>query len=748
MGAEYLSYVRSIATFAPTFYGYIISVLASVFNMLYKVCENQVILCSIGNLCDRCQEIRDEVLEDSSSGEPGNDESDPSEDSDIKERKRKALDYIWSDLESAKDSDWGSTHAGQHPDCEDCEIVKHERFIRSTHNGQHSDCEDCEDIRRERSDFGDDEASRFFVEQIENGCLARACRPSESNDEECTSSKRCAKCKEMKESVLATTSEESGGEDDDDDTDWDDPHNGQHPNCSECDEIRADNCNDNECHDHGTGDTEGFEGPPEGAEPADTIKAIEQLQNRQTDRHREDNIEIVPIDPEEAAEIIKVIEQLQKDTEQHRDLAANAIKELKMTTRSTKEVKNYLKKEMEKQKDWYRSLTTDFHKLSKENEKMKVDTEKVKKDLEKLRSERPTKPEAEVASQYIDRQDVSWTFHHNPPGKKIKDFICMKDIECTCDAIDKETSRTKTTNAGEGLKEAICCQRSGQGATIESGGNTYVNCHKYHGKKLFFIIKYALSLPGISEEIEEIWKMVRDAQNIITRRDLVRISVILGRYANEVEDGVLVEHDRAMFSADLDFMSVQDETVDNFSTDEETLETINSTSHAFGAATGARPKSGDQSRKKGHYTREKGDIAFKNELKRRNDQELKRRKDLEEEDKRKKERLQKFESWKNKNWKEVDVGIKAKAQLYHQKAQEIVREKERKRALEAKRLHEVERKKAWSARRAARHPRERNREKIKIPALPGEDGKSSVTYYTSTTVWSSTTDSDSVPELV
>ena len=29
MGAEYISYVKSIAAFAPTFYGYIISVLAS-----------------------------------------------------------------------------------------------------------------------------------------------------------------------------------------------------------------------------------------------------------------------------------------------------------------------------------------------------------------------------------------------------------------------------------------------------------------------------------------------------------------------------------------------------------------------------------------------------------------------------------------------------------------------------------------------------------------------------------------------
>ena len=37
MGAEYLSYVKSIATFAPTFYGYIISVLASVYSVLKRV---------------------------------------------------------------------------------------------------------------------------------------------------------------------------------------------------------------------------------------------------------------------------------------------------------------------------------------------------------------------------------------------------------------------------------------------------------------------------------------------------------------------------------------------------------------------------------------------------------------------------------------------------------------------------------------------------------------------------------------
>ena len=37
MGAEYLSYVKSIATFALTFFGYIISVLASVLTGLWKI---------------------------------------------------------------------------------------------------------------------------------------------------------------------------------------------------------------------------------------------------------------------------------------------------------------------------------------------------------------------------------------------------------------------------------------------------------------------------------------------------------------------------------------------------------------------------------------------------------------------------------------------------------------------------------------------------------------------------------------
>ena len=48
MGAEYLFYVKSIATFALTFYGYIISILASVY--FYPTPDFQTFLrsCNIG----------------------------------------------------------------------------------------------------------------------------------------------------------------------------------------------------------------------------------------------------------------------------------------------------------------------------------------------------------------------------------------------------------------------------------------------------------------------------------------------------------------------------------------------------------------------------------------------------------------------------------------------------------------------------------------------------------------------------
>ena len=98
-----------------------------------------------------------------------------------------------------------------------------------------------------------------------------------------------------------------------------------------------------------------------------------------------------------------------------------------------------------------------------------------------------------------------------------------------------------------------------------------------------------------------------------------------------VEDGLLVEHDRAMFSADLDFYRqseidnqkrqaetlIRDKIVDNFSTDEESIEILNSTSRAYKEATGARPRTGNQSGKPGRYTKETEDRKSKKELKRR-----------------------------------------------------------------------------------------------------------------------------------
>ena len=49
MGAEYLSYVKFIATEAPTFFGYIISVLASVDRVQFDVIcyENMFFACLV-----------------------------------------------------------------------------------------------------------------------------------------------------------------------------------------------------------------------------------------------------------------------------------------------------------------------------------------------------------------------------------------------------------------------------------------------------------------------------------------------------------------------------------------------------------------------------------------------------------------------------------------------------------------------------------------------------------------------------
>ena len=197
---------------------------------------------------------------------------------------------------------------------------------------------------------------------------------------------------------------------------------------------------------------------------------------------------------------------------------------------------------------------------------------------------------------------------------------------------------------------------------------------------------------------------------------MITISCGLSRYADRVEDGLLVEHDRAMFSADLDFyrqseMSMRDEIVDDFSTDEETIKTLNATSRAYGEATGARPKTGNQTDKPGHYTKETDDRKFKMELKKRNE----RKKEIERRKQRVEEIERHYQEWEIKHLKEINGVVEAVTVMTCTKLFEL----DRKQARSARR----------SAKRAARHPRPRNREKIKIPAPPGEVNKSSETYY-------------------
>ena len=69
------------------------------------------------------------------------------------------------------------------------------------------------------------------------------------------------------------------------------------------------------------------------------------------------------------------------------------------------------------------------------------------------------------------------------------------------------------------------------------------------------------------------------------------------------------------------------------------------------------------------------------------------------------ERLRKLEEWEINHWGEINIITNAKMDIFRSKAQELE--------------HEQERKRARSARRAAKHARPRNREKIKIPAPPG-----------------------------
>ena len=118
-------------------------------------------------------------------------------------------------------------------------------------------------------------------------------------------------------------------------------------------------------------------------------------------------------------------------------------------------------------------------------------------------------------------------------------------------------------------------------------------------------------------------------------------------------------------------------------------------------------------------------------------QEINRRYELEALEAKSREKREEYEKkltdWDESRWKEI-IGL-AEAMM------ESVRTKANKLA------HDLERKEARSARRAAIHSRPRNREKIKIPAQPGDYNNSSETYYTSTTEISETS-LDSIPEII
>ena len=87
-----------------------------------------------------------------------------------------------------------------------------------------------------------------------------------------------------------------------------------------------------------------------------------------------------------------------------------------------------------------------------------------------------------------------------------------------------------------------------------------------------------------------------------------------------------------------------------------------------------------------------------------------------------------YQEWEVKHLQEINEVVEAVMIMTRTKVFEL----ERKQARTARK----------SAKRAEMHPRVRNRDKIKIPAPPGELDKSSETYYTSTTE-----SSDSIPEI-
>ena len=70
-------------------------------------------------------------------------------------------------------------------------------------------------------------------------------KDEENHHKDCSPHSPCKTCRKIKKIVLRPSSEEADEEtsyqsSEETETDWDDPHNGEHPDCTECEEIRAD----------------------------------------------------------------------------------------------------------------------------------------------------------------------------------------------------------------------------------------------------------------------------------------------------------------------------------------------------------------------------------------------------------------------------------------------------------------------------------------------------------------------------
>jgi hypothetical protein len=153
------------------------------------------------------------------------------------------------------------------------------------------------------------------------------------------------------------------------------------------------------------------------------------------------------------------LNNFEKETEIASGLAENAIRDLKATNETTQAFRDHLEKEMIKQAETYRNLSSDFGQLSAENATVRKQVEKVKKDLSKIKSEGYQRPattlQAKFAStdgklktidpfstdesdnglkiRWLDRNQkhsTKWTHHHSAPGNLEE---IEKKIECSCD---------------------------------------------------------------------------------------------------------------------------------------------------------------------------------------------------------------------------------------------------------------------------------------------------------------------------